>query len=271
MSTLPEHQSDWPVTVDALRADFAKLGVKPGMALIVHSSLRSLGWVNGGPAAVILALEHVLTPDGTLVMPTHTSDLSDPANWVNPPVPEVWWETIRDTMPAYEPDLTPTFNMGVIPETFRKQAGVLRSSHPQESFAAWGKHAALITADHALEDAFGEHSPLARLYDLGGWVLLLGVGHANNTSLHLAEARADIPHRIEHTGAPMLINGARQWVEYDQINWDSDDFEALGADFAREPGYERVGKVGSAPARLMPQRALVEYGIAWLEQHRAKS
>src|SRR5689334_9879285 len=69
LSTLPEHQSDWPVTIESLCADFAALGVRPGMVLIVHSSLRSLGWVNGGPAAVILALEQVLTPEGTLVMP----------------------------------------------------------------------------------------------------------------------------------------------------------------------------------------------------------
>ena len=85
--SLPAEMSEYPVTAQSLAADLAALGVQPGMVLVVHSSLKSLGWVNGGPVAVILALEEVLGSAGTLVMPTHTSDNSDPANWVNPPVP----------------------------------------------------------------------------------------------------------------------------------------------------------------------------------------
>src|SRR4051812_34374634 len=101
-----------PATVPSLISDFAALGVRSGMVLVVHSSLKSLRWVNGGPVAVILGLEEVLGPAGTLVMPTHSADNSDPSNWKNPPVPESWWQTIRDTMPAYDPALTPTFRMG---------------------------------------------------------------------------------------------------------------------------------------------------------------
>src|SRR5690349_11757278 len=133
---LPAETTEFPATVSSLAADLAALGVAPGMTLVVHSSLKSLGWVNGGPVAVILGLEQALGPEGTLVMPTHSSDLSDPANWVAPPIPESWWETVRATMPAYDPDLTPTSYMGAIPEAFRKQDGTLRSAHPAASFAA---------------------------------------------------------------------------------------------------------------------------------------
>ncbi len=217
--SLPE-ANDLPATLPSLARDFTALGVQPGMVLVVHSSLKSMGWVNGGPVAVILALEQVLGREGTLVMPTFTPDISDPANWVNPPVPESWWETIRTTVPAYDPMLTPTYHMGAIPETFRKQTGVLRSANPDTSFAAWGKHAQQITANHALVPLFGERSPLARVYDLDGWVLLLGVGHNRNTSLHLAEGRAQIPHRTMHTGSPMMVDGERQWVPWDDIDWD---------------------------------------------------
>jgi len=268
MSSLPAETTDSPATVPSIAADLARLGVKPGMVLVVHSSLKSLGWVNGGAVAVILALEQALTPEGTLVMPAHSGDLSDPAIWNNPAIPEPWWQTVRDTMPAYDPDLTPTSMMGIIPETFRKQTGVLRSGHPQASFAAWGKHARQVTTGHQLIGEFGEHSPLARVYDLDGWVLLLGVGHGNNSSLHVAEGRAQIAHQMMHTGTPLLVDGVRQWVPYDDIDWNSDDFEALGADFARETPHQREGKIAQATALLMPQRALVDYGVTWLENHR---
>lgn len=255
-------------TQPSLAADFAALGVEPGMVLVVHSSMKAMGWVNGGAAAVILALEDVLGPQGTLVMPTHTADLSDPANWVNPPVPEAWWETIRATMPAYDPALTPTYYMGAIPETFRKQTGVLRSANPDASFAAWGQHAKYIIENHALFPLFGEQSPLARVYELDGWVLLLGVGHDRNTSLHVAEGRARIPHPTMRFGSPMMIDGARQWVAFDDIDWDDTGFAQLGADFARDSGLQREGKVAQAAALLMPQRALIDYAVGWLERAR---
>jgi aminoglycoside 3-N-acetyltransferase len=240
-----------PVTIPSLLSDLAALGVAPGMTLLLHSSLSSLGWVCGGPVAVILALEELLGPDGTLVMPTHTSGLSDPALWQHPPAPEAWWQIIRDTMPAYDPDLTPTRLMGSIPETFRKQPGVRRSLHPQDSFAAWGKHTDQIAGEHALEYGLAEGSPLARIYDLDGWVLLLGVGHGNNTSLHLAEYRADFPNKqFETRHAPLTVEGRRQWSAYQDIWLDDSDFEFIGADFARDSGLERRGRVGSATARL---------------------
>ncbi len=102
-----------PVTVESLRQDLLALGVEPGMVLLVHSSLSALGWVCGGPVAVVMALQQALGEEGTLVMPTHSAALSDPAAWVNPPVPQDWWQTIRDTMPAYDVAYSPTPGHGV--------------------------------------------------------------------------------------------------------------------------------------------------------------
>ena len=88
-------KTEVPATVDSLQADFTALGVEAGMALLVHSSLSAMGWVCGGPVTVIIALQHVLGHTGTLVMPAHSTGLSDPSGWENPPVPESWWRTNR--------------------------------------------------------------------------------------------------------------------------------------------------------------------------------
>lgn len=257
-----------PVTQAGLVRDFQALGLDAGMTVLVHSSLSALGWVAGGPVAVVLALEEVLGPTGTLVMPTHSNAMSDPSRWQNPPVPEWWWPIIYAETPAYDPEITPTRKMGAIADCFRGQSGVRRSAHPSDSFAAWGHHTGQIIENHGLGCGLGERSPLARLYDLDGSVLLLGVGHGNNTSLHLAEYRADFPGKQTiRQGAPIHVNGAREWVWFEEVELSSEDFPALGEAFDAL-GHTRRGLVGHATALLMPQRALVDFAVGWLEKNR---
>ena len=267
------HRTETLATVESLRADFEALGIKKGMVLLVHSSLSSMGWVCGGAVAVIIALQEVLGETGTLVMPAHSTDLSDPSQWKNPPVPESWWQTIRKTMPAYDPDLTPTRSMGKIAETFRKQKDVTRSVHPQSSFSARGPQASYIVNNHTLAYGMGEHSPLARIYDLNGFILLLGVGHSSNTSIHLAEYRADFPtKRVVSEGAPISQAGSRIWTTFEDIDVDDSDFDRLGEDFLRSEAGKvvRHGKVGIADCQLMPQRTIVDFAVNWLEKNRGK-
>lgn len=262
--------SPYPITVESMVADLASLGVEPESVLLVHSALSRLGWVCGGPVSVVLALEEALGLEGTLVMPTHCGDNSDPALWKNPPVPADWVDTIRDQMPAYDPNLTPTRGMGKIVETFRKQKGVIRSDHPQGSFAARGPFAQLITADHQLTYDLGDGSPLQKIYDLDGWILLLGVGHGNNTSLHLAENRAQFPgKKTIQQGASINVNGQRKWVSFQVLDLNDDDFVEIGQAYMQyDPHAVKRGKVGLADALLMRQRPLVDFAVQWMQVNR---
>ncbi|NVM44387.1 MAG: AAC(3) family N-acetyltransferase [Candidatus Lokiarchaeota archaeon] len=257
-----------PNTITSLRSDFEALGVKPGAIIIMHSSLSKIGWTVGGSVSVIRALMQTITSEGTLVMPTFTSDNSEPSKWEHPPVPKSWWDTIRKEMPAYEPDITPTRGMGTIVNTFKNWPNVLRSTHPMSSFAAWGKNAKFITENHELIGDLGEGSPISRLYELNGQVLLIGVTHENNSSIHLAEYRSDFPGKKHNkTGCAMLVNNQREWVEWEELDVNSDDFEQLGKDFESKINYT-PGKIGMAESRLISIREIVDYGIEWLKENR---
>jgi aminoglycoside 3-N-acetyltransferase len=276
--------TDIPPTRASLAADLRALGVRRGSVVLVHASMRSLGWVCGGTVAVVQALLDVLGDDGTLVVPTHTPENSDPAAWRHPPVPESWWQVIRDETPGFDPAVTPSRWMGVIAEAVRTWPGARRSNHPHASFAAVGPAADQVVSGHRLDGMLGESSPLGQLYALDGDVLLLGVDHTSNTSLHLAEYRQPRPRRTTN-GAAVLTDTVlprarvsdvvradprgpgRAWVEWEDVDVDESDFGALGINLD-DSGAVTLGLVGSARCRLMRQRSAVDFAVGWIATHR---
>ena len=260
--------SSEPITHDRIVDDLRQLGISTGDTLIVHSSLSKMGYVIGGAQTVVEALLKSIGPTGTLTMPGHSGALSEPSYWKNPPVPQDWWPIERATMPAFDPSLTPLREMGVIPEMFQRLPGVQRSNHPRTSHLAYGPLADIITSGHSLGDGLGEQSPLARLYECDARVLLLGVPHANNTSLHLAEYRAVWPSKTRTTqGSPILVDGQRQWVTYEELETCADDFDAIGNELATNQ-LQISGLVGFAQSQLMRQRVAVDFAVDWITRNR---
>jgi aminoglycoside 3-N-acetyltransferase len=257
-----------PLTVKSFADQLATCGLGAGQTVLVHTSLSKLGWIAGGPQAVIEALLAVLAPGGTLLMPAHSNDNSEPSYWKNPPVPQAWWQIIRDERTPFDAQRTPTRGVGCVPELFRTWPGVVRSNHPTDSLAACGPNASYLVSSHTLENEFGDESPIGRLYALDGFVLLLGAGHESNTSLHLAEHRAAwAAKRHFQQGSAVLIDGLRQWVTYQALDVDVSDFPALGAAYEAEHGIA-PGRVGKAESRFLKQRPLVDYAVRWIERNR---
>ncbi len=113
---------------------------------------------------------------------------------------------------------------------------------------------------------------MGRIYDQDGWVLLIGVDHTCNTSLHLAEYRAAYAGRkvVDHH-APLLINRHRKWIRFKDINYSDADFDMLGKDFGKDnEAMVGTGRIGCAKAQLFPQRLCVDYAVKWIERKRKR-
>lgn len=252
---------------DILNA-LASVGVGEGQSIMVHTSLSSLGFVCGGAQIVIEALLESVGSEGTIMMPTQSWKNLDPTTGVHWEEPEQWWQIIRDNWPAYNKDITPTNTMGAVAEMFRKWPGSLRSDHPARSVAAKGKYAEYLTQGHDLSNIFGEGSPIGKLYELDGYVLLIGVGYDKNTSLHLADVRAEYPGKHDSTEySAVMEHGRRVWKAYHTLYVDGEDFKQIGAAFEKAHPVKKA-PLGNGTIILMKQRELVDFAVKWIEQNR---
>lgn len=231
---------------------------------MVHSSLSSIGYVIGGAQTVVGALIDVLGPRGTLVMPSFSPEVSDPANWDDGSFTGEALSIARDNIPTFNAAVTPT-SMGAIAETFRTWPGVVRSAHPQVSVTARGPLAEKIVAPHEFAWGQGAGSPFERLYDLDAMLLLLGVGFNRATFLHFSESR--VPHgRRKTRRIPIDHQGERTWISVPDVGDDLNTyFPRIGEEFVNT-GCASIGLIGQAPSTLASSRALVEFAANFLSE-----
>ena len=221
------------MNVDGIISQLRSLGVRPGGVLLVHTSFRAVRPVDGGPAGLIDAFRGALGPAGTLVMPSWTEDDDSP----------------------FDPEHTPaSSDLGVTAEVFRQLPSVRRSNHPF-AFAALGPEAAAITGDPLPIPPHRPESSIGRVWERNGQVLLLGVGHDSNTTIHLAEVLAQVPYAVpKHI--TVLQNGVPVRVDYGENDHCCRRF-ALADEWLRARGLQREGRVGNAEARLMNSQDVV--------------
>ena len=208
----------------------------------MHTAFSRVAPVEGGPRGLIEALRAALGPAGTLVMPSMSDDDDHP----------------------FDPRETPCLGMGVVAETFWRMPGVLRSDSPH-AFAAIGPRAAEISTPHPVDVPHGLDSPVGRVYELDGQVLLLGVGHDADTTIHLAENLAGVRYRQQYH-ATVLRGGQPVRCEYGEVDHCCENF-ALLDQWLEAEDLQRRGAVGHAEARLSSSRDIVAAALARLREN----
>lgn len=230
-----------PITREELVRQLLALGVRPGGLLLAHTAFSRIRPVDGGPSGLIEALRASLGPAGTLVMPAMADDDEH----------------------AFAPASSPCRAMGVVADTFWRMPDVRRSDSPH-AFAAVGPRASEVTRDHPVDLPHGPDSPVGRVHDFDGQVLLLGVGHDGNTTLHLAEYLAGVRYRRKSRAA-VLSNGRLTLCHYDEIDHCCENF-ALMDGWLEAEALQQRGPVGHAEARLARSRDLVRIAVAHLRE-----
>lgn len=248
-------------TKSSLHADLARMGAPRNSTVLVHTSLKAVGEVEGRGEGFLDALIEYFTADGGLLLiPTHTwRNLSDKSK---PTLDMTSAETCIGTLPslaALHPfahrSFHPTHSMSAFD-------GRTRSGEPgrAEDYIACERlrNPSTLTSTNA-DGCYG------RLYELGGKVLLVGVGHNRNTYLHSVEERLGVPNRLTETQKPAtikLVSG--EIVDRPLRSHSAAGIKDVSANYPKyEPAFLKhgavsYGKLGEASAQLCDARGMAE-------------
>jgi len=259
------------VTREQIAAEVKGLGVTAGDTVMLHAAVGSIGWIVGGPDRVLEGIFAVLGETGTLMMY---------AGWDGSPYDVTLGmsqlpEALMAAWPAYDPATSRAVReWGVLPEYLRTWPGACRSAHPDSSFVAVGANAEELTRDHPYQYGMGPGSPLEKLCQANGKLLLLGSPLSNVTLLHHAEHLADVPNKeVVRYWAPIVRDGTKTWGQIEEFSTNgclpwygpTDLFEAVVRAYAQE-GHGAVGRVGGATSHLFDAADLVAFAVAWIEE-----
>lgn len=169
-----------------LKDQLESMGLKGDETILIHSSMKAIGAVDGGADTVLDAWMEYFK-DGLLLLPTHT------------------WKTVNADNPVYNPYTTPSC-VGLLTNMFMKRDGVIRSLHPTHSMSGYGKNAAEYLAGEEYNNTpCTPGGCYDRLKEVGGKVLLVGVGHERNTYIHSVEEVLNVPNRLSDMPMELVI------------------------------------------------------------------
>jgi aminoglycoside 3-N-acetyltransferase len=262
-----------PWTRSQLTASMRELGLQPGAVVMLHASVRAIGPVHGGPDEIHLAAADAVGPEGTVLMYVGCQDgFDDVGRGIFSPEQEA--DLLRHQPPFDQLTARAARAFGALAEFFRSYPGTVCSGGVAARMAARGARAQWLTADQPWNYGFGRGSPLDKLCQSSGKVLLVGSDHDEVTLLHYAEHVADFPgKRVARYQVPMLRDGERVWIaceEFDSSgrgvhpNWPGDFFARIVDDFIAchcGSAFCACGTVGSAASVLMDADKLVAHAL----------
>lgn len=226
------------------------LGLREGDVVLVHSSLRSFGYVEDGANAVIHALLETVGEDGTVMVPTLT------------------WSTVNAEQPVFDVQRTPSV-VGWVTEVFRHRPEAIRSLHPTHSVAAIGAKVRYMTEGHERDATpCSRTSPYGKLVQEGGYILFLGMGLECNTTFHAMEEWSNVPgrfakemedlHVIDYEGNDLLVPSRRHRAK-------PNDFPKIEPELLQR-GILRIGRIGDAEIRLVAAKPMAELALQFLKE-----
>lgn len=236
-------------TRETLANELAMLGVRPGMTLMLHVSLRRVGPIEGGADALLDALFAALGPDGTLVMSMYADD-------------DAPFDALTSKVAVED--------LSVLAEVFRQRQGTQVNDHAAARFGVYGPQASYLLAPNPLHDYVGPGSLLERFTTLGGFVLRLGANVDTITVTHWAEYQANVPNKRRVRIRYVRADIGEQWIEsLDDtdgiVDWQGGDyFSQIWLDYLAA-GYANTGAVGNCRAELCLAKHFVNYAVEWME------
>jgi aminoglycoside 3-N-acetyltransferase len=259
--------ADRLVTQSQLVDELKALGVAAGQIVMVHASVKAVGRIMGGPNLIVQALLQTLTSAGTLMMYVGWEDIPDFVFDLPPTIQQEYYAE----HPPFDPLISRAVREhGVLAEIVRGWLSAQRSLNPEASMAAIGAQAHWITRDHPLNYGYGAGSPLAKLVEARGFVLMLGAPLDTMTLLHYAENRARMRHkRVVRYPCPILRKDKRIWVEIEDYDTGEPHADYTFDEIARAYlalGKGRQGTIGNAPSYLFEAADLSAFAIRWLEE-----
>ncbi|MFI6485474.1 aminoglycoside 3-N-acetyltransferase [Nonomuraea sp. NPDC050663] len=264
------------VTRSDLAADMRELGLRPGDAVLAHGALSRVGRLLNGPDAVVGALLDAVSPGGTVLAYTDWDARYDVLLDADGRIPPPW----RPHVPAFDPATSrASRDNGALPEFLRTWPQARRSGSPGASVAALGAQAAWFTNNHPIDYGYGPGSPLAKLVEVKGKVIMIGAPWDTMTLLHHAEHLADVPgKRVIRYEVPFATLHGTQWRMVEEFDTSmpvldglpEDYFAEIVASFLEAHDGSR-GTVGAASSLLVDASAMCAFAVRWLERRFSQS
>lgn len=243
-------------SAEQFHRDLLTLGLKAGDTVMMHSSFKSLGGIEGGAETVFRVLLEILGEDGTLMLPAFS------------------YATVNYDNPNFDRAETPVC-VGYLPEYFRtRMPGVIRSLHATHSCCVKGRLAEMLCADHEQDlTPVGKHSPLAKLPGVDGKILILGSPASSNTIMHGVEEAGNAPYTLDHDRPiPYVLRDGEREIRQSALRH---YFHRETYSYAQR--YQRVigllseaecnhGKVLDAECYLLSARAVWNKGVEMLQK-----